>query len=131
MSSENDDSLRSRLKRWGEQHDRRRGLDRARHEVDRVRQDLDEARRLEQEGRSLHDAFHRDRDRERARRSGKRPLDTEAIAAAAVAIADAQGVDEVSMRKVAAVLGAGTMSLYHYVRTKEDLLAAMDDLIMG
>ena len=86
----------------------------------------------------LHDEHHRQRDEkqrlreeERARRKGKRPLNAEAIAAAAVAIADAQGVEEVSMRKIAAVLGAGTMSLYHYVRTKEDLLAAMEDLIMG
>lgn len=79
-------------------------------------------RRLEQ---------HRARDEEGARRRGKRPLTAEAIATAAVAIADAQGLEEVSMRKVAAVLGAGTMSLYHYVRTKEDLMAAMDDVIMG
>jgi len=71
------------------------------------------------------------RDEERARRKGKRPLSAETIATAAVAIADAQGVEEVTMRKIAAVLGAGTMSLYHYLRTKEDLLAAMDDVIIG
>ena len=35
------------------------------------------------------------------------------------------------MRKVARHLDAGTMSLYHYVRTKDDLLALMDDAIMG
>jgi AcrR family transcriptional regulator len=35
------------------------------------------------------------------------------------------------MRRVAAELGAGTMTLYHYVRTKDDLRALMDDAIMG
>lgn len=77
-------------------------------------------------------AEHRQlREAEHARRHGRKPLDAAAIAAAGVAIADAQGLDEVSMRKIAAVLGSGTMSLYHYVRTKEDLLAAMQDLILG
>lgn len=44
-------------------------------------------------------------------------LSREQIAAAALAIADAQGFEAVSMRKIATILGAGTMSLYHYVRT--------------
>jgi len=81
--------------------------------------------------RSSQDELHRKQHAAHAKRRGKRPLDVESIAAAGVAIADAQGVEEVSMRKIAAVLGSGTMSLYHYVRTKEDLLAAMDDLVMG
>jgi len=55
----------------------------------------------------------------------------EAIAAAAFAIADAKGFEAVSMRGIAAKLGAGTMTLYHYVRTKDDLLALMDDALMG
>ena len=53
------------------------------------------------------------------------------IAAAALAIADREGFDAVSMRRLARELGAGTMSLYHYVRTKDDLLALMDDALMG
>ncbi len=64
------------------------------------------------------------------RRKGTK-LSREQIAAAALAIADAQGFEAVSMRKIATVLGSGTMSLYHYVRTKDDLLALMDDAIMG
>jgi crotonobetainyl-CoA:carnitine CoA-transferase CaiB-like acyl-CoA transferase len=40
-----------------------------------------------------------------------------------VAIADADGLDAVSMRRVASELGAGTMTLYHYVRTKAELFA--------
>ena len=55
----------------------------------------------------------------------------EQIAAAALAIADAEGFDAVSMRRVAAELGAGTMTLYHYVRTKDELVALMDDVLMG
>lgn len=46
-------------------------------------------------------------------------------------IADADGIDAVSMRRVAAELGAGTMTLYSYVRTKADLLDLMSDAIMG
>jgi len=53
------------------------------------------------------------------------------IAQAALAIADTEGFDAVSMRRVAARLGAGTMTLYHYVRTKQDLIALMDDALMG
>ena len=35
------------------------------------------------------------------------------------------------MRRVAQELGAGTMSLYYYVKTKDDLVAVMDDALMG
>ncbi len=87
--------------------------------------------RLALEFQRVHSEHHRKRDAEKARRRGRKPLDAAAIAAAGVAIADAQGFEEVSMRKIAAVLGWGTMSLYHYVRTKEDLLAAMEDIVMG
>src|SRR5262249_21982259 len=62
----------------------------------------------------------------------RRPRFTrEQIAAAALAIADAEGMEAVSMRRVAADLGAGTMTLYHYVRTKDELIALMDDAIVG
>lgn len=64
--------------------------------------------------------------------STRRPRFTrEQIAATALAIADADGFEAVSMRRVAAELGAGTMTLYHYVETKDDLLALMDDAIMA
>ena len=62
----------------------------------------------------------------------RRPRFTrEAIAHTALAIADADGFDAVSMRRIAEKLGAGTMTLYHYVRTKGDLVALMDDALMG
>lgn len=53
------------------------------------------------------------------------------IATVALRIADTEGIDAVSMRRVAAELGAGTMTLYHYVRTKDELLALVFDTIMG
>ncbi|MFI6052155.1 TetR/AcrR family transcriptional regulator C-terminal domain-containing protein [Streptomyces violascens] len=66
---------------------------------------------------------------ERAGR-GPRPAFSRAdIAAAAVRIADADGIDAVSMRHVAAGLGCGTMSLYNYVPRKEDLYELMVDAV--
>ncbi|MFI6474599.1 TetR/AcrR family transcriptional regulator C-terminal domain-containing protein [Streptomyces sp. NPDC050516] len=66
---------------------------------------------------------------ERAGR-GPRPAFSRAdIAAAAVRIADADGIDAVSMRRVAAELGCGTMSLYNYVPRKEDLYELMVDAV--
>src|ERR1700722_16400026 len=58
-------------------------------------------------------------------------LSRESIAAAALAIADAEGFAAVSMRRVAQEMGVGTMSLYYYVKTKDDLVAVMDDALMG
>lgn len=49
------------------------------------------------------------------------------ITAAAVAIADREGLDAVSMRRVAAALGTGAASLYRYLETREDLLDLMID----
>ena len=49
------------------------------------------------------------------------------ITAAAVAIADREGLDVVSMRRVATELGTGAASLYRYVDTREDLLDLMID----
>ena len=50
----------------------------------------------------------------------------DAIASVAVRIADTEGLDALSMRRLAAELGAGTMTLYHYVHTKDELLALVD-----
>jgi AcrR family transcriptional regulator len=62
----------------------------------------------------------------------RRPRHTRAqIAATALAIADAEGIDAVTMRRVAAELDAGTMTLYHYVRSKAELFALMQDAIMA
>ncbi len=64
--------------------------------------------------------------------SARRPTHSRAqIAAAALAIADEDGFDAVSMRRVAQELGAGTMTLYHYVRNKDELITLMVDAVMG
>jgi AcrR family transcriptional regulator len=64
--------------------------------------------------------------------SGRRAPQSRAdIANAAIAVADAEGIDAVSMRRVARELGLGTMSLYHYVRGKDELLDLMSDAILG
>jgi len=64
--------------------------------------------------------------------ASRRPDHTRAaIARAALEIADSEGFDAVSMRKVAQRLGSGTMTLYHYVRNKDELVALMGDAVMA
>jgi AcrR family transcriptional regulator len=64
--------------------------------------------------------------------AARRPRHTrELIAATALAIADADGIEAVTMRRVAAELDAGTMTLYHYVKSKAELIALMQDAIMA
>ena len=50
---------------------------------------------------------------------------------AAIALAARDGIESVSMRKLADDLGVGAMSLYHYVPNKDDLLDGMVDLVFG
>ena len=47
----------------------------------------------------------------------------------ALRLADVEGVAGLSMRRLAGALGAGAMSLYHYVANKDELLDAMIDLV--
>jgi len=61
----------------------------------------------------------------------KSQLTRQKIAATALTIADEEGFEAVSMRRVAQELKVGTMSLYYYVKTKDDLIAVMDDALMG
>lgn len=60
-------------------------------------------------------------------RGPKRELSTERIVDAAMEIADADGLDAVSMGRVATALGFTPMSLYRYVTGKDDLLLLMFD----
>ena len=53
------------------------------------------------------------------------PLSRERIVEAAIALADANGLTGLSMRKVAADLGFEVMSLYNHISNKQDLLRAM------
>jgi AcrR family transcriptional regulator len=63
---------------------------------------------------------------------GPKPgLSLERIVAAAVKIASRDGLDAVSMSRVAAELGASTMSLYRYVSAKDELVKLMIDAAWG
>ncbi|MGW5248562.1 TetR/AcrR family transcriptional regulator C-terminal domain-containing protein [Streptomyces sp. NPDC004129] len=65
-------------------------------------------------------------------RRGRKPAySRETITAAAVALADAEGLEAVTMRKVAAQVGAAVMSLYSYAPDKETLLNLMVDHVSG
>ena len=55
----------------------------------------------------------------------------ERIVAQAIAIADAEGLAALSMRRVAADLGSGTASLYRYVTSRDELLDLMIDEVRG
>ena len=63
--------------------------------------------------------------REPGRRGPRRGLSVEDIVAAAIRVADAEGLDAVSMARVASELGFTTMSLYRYVASKDELLQLM------
>ena len=65
--------------------------------------------------------------RRRPRKGPKPGLDLNRIVAAAVKVAGSAGLEAVSMSRVAAELGASTMSLYRYVAAKDELLALMVD----
>lgn len=62
---------------------------------------------------------------------GRRPtLTIEQIIAAAIAVADAEGLVATSMHRVAKELGAGTMTLYTYVPGKTELIDLMVDTVL-
>ena len=57
------------------------------------------------------------------------PLTRERVAAAALDLVDAEGLDSLSMRKLGAALGVEAMSLYNHVENKDDLLDALSDVL--
>ncbi|WP_103938016.1 TetR/AcrR family transcriptional regulator [Thermomonospora echinospora] len=63
---------------------------------------------------------------------GPRPAYSRAqIVEAAIRVADHEGLDAASMRRVAKEIGAGTMSLYRYIPRREDLIELMVDAALG
>ena len=64
-------------------------------------------------------------------RSGRSGLTVRAIVRAAIELADAGGIEAVSMRSVADKLGAGTMSLYTHIPGKPALVELMIDTVNG
>ena len=67
-------------------------------------------------------------DSSRPARSG---LNTQAIVDTAIAIADVDGLDAVSIRRVAAILEVRPMSLYTHIVSKDELLALMANELIG
>jgi AcrR family transcriptional regulator len=59
------------------------------------------------------------------------PLTREQIVDAAIRLADAEGLDALSMRRLGGELGAGATSLYWHVRNKDELLDLVVDRIIG
>ncbi len=68
---------------------------------------------------------------DRRRRTPKQALSLERIVAAAIEIADAEGLAGLSMARVAEKLGCATMSLYRHVASKDDLQVFMMDTAPG
>lgn len=70
--------------------------------------------------------------RREAVRRGPRPgLTVDQIVAAAIALADAEGLPAASMARIAEALGVTTMALYRYVAGKDELLARMYDAALA
>jgi AcrR family transcriptional regulator len=76
-----------------------------------------------------HARRHGERSRQRDRGQRDRALSREEIVATAMAIADAEGPAAVTMRRIARELGAGAMSLYWHVASKEELQDLMLEAI--
>ena len=68
---------------------------------------------------------------EPGRRGPKQRLSTAGVVEAAIALADSEGVQALSMRKVAQAVGVSPMSLYTYVPSKAELLDLMFDRVLG
>ncbi len=58
-------------------------------------------------------------------------LSTASVVATAIVMADAEGIEAISMRRIAAELGTSTMSLYKYVESKDGLVLLMIDSVLG
>lgn len=59
------------------------------------------------------------------------PLSRQRALLAAIAIADTEGIDALTMRRLAQDLGVEAMSLYHHVANKHDILDGMVDMVFG
>lgn len=59
------------------------------------------------------------------------PLTRERVVSAAIVLADREGIESISMRRLAQELGVEAMSLYTHVRSKNDLLSGVADAVIG
>jgi AcrR family transcriptional regulator len=60
---------------------------------------------------------------------GRVPMSRERVLDAAIRLADASGIESLTMRRLAQELGVEAMTLYYYVANKKDLLEGMSDLV--
>src|SRR5262249_25251334 len=92
-----------------------------------------ESHRDRHDGRSArHDSQSGAHDRARGRsRTTSAGLSRDEIVDVAIAIADSDGAEAVSMRRIAQVLRSGVMSLYWHLANKEHLLELMQDALMA
>lgn len=67
--------------------------------------------------------------KEQRRTASDTGLSKQRVVVEAIRLADKEGVHGLSMRRLADALGAGAMSLYHYVASKDELLDAMIDIV--
>lgn len=67
----------------------------------------------------------------RTKTTSRAPVTRERAVRVAVGLADADGIESLSMRKLARELGVEAMSLYYHVKGKEDLLDGMVDVVFG
>ncbi len=63
-------------------------------------------------------------------RTAKEPLSRDRVLDAAMSVADAHGIQSVTMRRVAETLDCEAMSLYHYVADKKALLSGMIEAVL-
>ncbi|QFG20738.1 TetR/AcrR family transcriptional regulator [Actinomadura sp. WMMB 499] len=68
---------------------------------------------------------------ERPARGPKPTYSRAQITEAAIRIADAEGLEAATMRRIAAEIGAGAMSLYRYVPSRDDLVELVADRLQG
>ena len=148
-ASQQADRLKQRLDREQQKADRQR-LNRERQQADRGRPAQDQRSADESGADSLwppfrpesasdrgaraHQVMRKQAERDprgRGRLAKAQSLSRAEIVDAAIAIADAEGADAVSMRRIAQVLKAGTMSLYWHVANKDHLLDLMIDALMA
>ena len=62
---------------------------------------------------------------------GRTPLTRDRVLREAVALADRDGIEGLSMRKLGQELGVDAMALYRHVRAKDDLLDGIVEMIIG
>ncbi|HEX2883418.1 MAG TPA: TetR/AcrR family transcriptional regulator C-terminal domain-containing protein [Candidatus Limnocylindria bacterium] len=62
---------------------------------------------------------------------GRTPLNREAVLDAAIALADAEGIGALTMRRLAGELGVEAMTLYYHVANKDEILSGIVDRVIG